>query len=86
MAVQCAVNMLVFVPPKDAVRPATNFFYRCIQLLGAAAQRQPPTLHLTIANGHFTALTNPARKFVKADKQFTVCDMAKEGHDPATGG
>jgi hypothetical protein len=85
LAVQCGVNIYLFVPPKDCVRPG-NAAFRCWQILGSAVQRKPPALHLTIANGHFTALTNPTRKFVTANRCFGVEDLAKEGFDPATGG
>jgi hypothetical protein len=85
LSVQCGVNIYLFVPPKDCVRPG-NAAYRCWQILGSAVLRKPPTLHLTIANGHFTALTNPTRKFVTANKCFGVEDLSREGYDPATGG
>jgi hypothetical protein len=85
LCLQCGVNIYLFVPPKDCVRPG-NAVFRCWQILGSAVQRKPPSLHLTIANGHFTALTNPTRKFVTANKSFGVEDLAKEGFDPATGG
>jgi hypothetical protein len=85
LCAQCGVNIHLFVPPKDAVRPSSNCFYRCIQLLGSTTARKPPTLHITIANGHFTALTNPTRRFVTPSKVFAVDELMKEGTDPATG-
>jgi hypothetical protein len=83
-SVQCGVNMFIFVPPRDCVRPG-NTAYRCWQILGSSVQRKPSTLHLTIANGHFTALRNPTKNFVSTNRSFCVEDLAKEGYDPATG-
>jgi hypothetical protein len=85
-AVQCGVHVYLFVPPKDATRPASNCAYRSVQLMGAAASRKAPALYLTIANGHFSALTNPKTKFTKADKCFALSELMDEGFDPATGG
>jgi hypothetical protein len=84
LSAQCGVNLYLFVPPKDATRPASNCVHRCVQFLGSAAARVPPSLYLTIANGHFTALTNPTKKFVSANKMFGVEDFMREGFDPAT--
>jgi hypothetical protein len=62
LSVQCRFNICLYVPPKDCVRPE-NAAFRCWQIIGSAVQRKPPTLHSTIANGHFTALTNSTSRF-----------------------
>jgi hypothetical protein len=86
LATRCCVNIYLFVPPKDAVKPTATCVQRCVPFLGAVIKQKPPTLHLTIANGHFTALTNPTKKFVSANKMFAVEDFMREGYDPATAG
>ena len=86
LAVQCGVNIHLFVLPKDAARPTSICAYSCLQLYGSAQARKPPTLHLCIANGHFSALTTPNKKCVHRHKSFAFVDISKEGVDPATGG
>jgi hypothetical protein len=86
LATQCGVNIYLFVPPKDAVKPTASCIQRCVPFMGASSIRTPPTLHMTIANGHFTALTNPTKKFVSPNKMFGVDDFMREGFDPATAG
>jgi hypothetical protein len=80
------LKVYVFVPPMDGVAVSANTFHRPCVINGSKLLRSPPSVYVTIANGHFTALTKPASNSTAVTNRasYSLLDLMKPDLCPAT--
>jgi hypothetical protein len=81
-ALRC--NFVLFVPPRDEAKVSSNSRHNYSTIAGSGARKDPPTVYLGIACGHFQALEKPTKAIATGNTGWSVVDLMASNLCPAT--
>jgi hypothetical protein len=82
-ALKC--NVVLFVPPKDEAKVAANARHNYSSIVGSASKKDPTTMYLAVACGHFQALQKPTKSITTGNVPWSVVDLMTPDICPGTG-
>jgi hypothetical protein len=81
-ALKC--NIVLFVPPRDEAKVSSNSRHNYSTIAASTAKKDPPTVYLGIACGHFQALEKPTKSITAGNTGWSVVDLMASNLCPAT--